>query len=702
MPIPVTCPSCQTRLKAPDAAAGRTTRCPSCGEPVTVVAASAERPAADAPAPRPGRGASAARPAESAPNGPRRVNLVVVAAAVGGLVLGIGAALLATAIASRHGRAATDSLAEASQAPAKAPGQPAPDGTFAGQDRNGDARLNVDELPEASRGRFAAIDGDGDGYVSRAEWDRAEAAAPAGEPARGKTMARAVFTSADDFLVDVWQNGKKVADDRRKVVGENFGATSEKLEIEIKEGDWLVFNVANNRLRWGGASYFGAAGVDESGKIVFESAPGDGHWSHCDDPGEVPAFIARPGYRADRAALPPANPWGGGDGWMKAGVADWSGKPVWGRERTTWIKYVAPAPGTWKPIARPTSAPAPPPAAAKAAEPKAVEPTTAEPAKPAVRLVARATLTGHPALVQCLVVTGDGKSAISGSSSNFDLKTNTMNSDTVLVWDLQGAAERRAVIRVGQTVASVAPTPDGRAVVVPELNRFDAYTLADGRKLASLAGPERNNAWAAAVSPDGKTVAGSFTKADVVLWSVATRKALRTFRAGAKGAGRLAFSPDGKQLAAGTFDGVVLTWDLATGRVLATIGTPDPGGSPVTALTYTPDGKSIAAVVAGKDPTLWDPASGARQRAIGEKESLAHHGLAFSADGKRAATTAVDPHGGKIANVVALWDTETGALLAKVEDTDGPTRGVAFTPDGRTLLSTGGNTVKLWEIAEGP
>ena len=27
---------------------------------------------------------------------------------------------------------------------------------------------------------------------------------------------------------------------------------------------------------------------------------------------------------------------------------------------------------------------------------------------------------------------------------------------------------------------------------------------------------------------------------------------------------------------------------------------------------------------------------------------------------------------------------------------------VAFTTDGRTLLSTGGNTVKVWEIAEGP
>src|SRR4029079_17883889 len=98
----------------------------------------------------------------------------------------------------------------------------------------------------------------------------------------------------------------------------------------------------------------GAAGVnDAEPPIGFTTDPGDGRWSYCDDPGKVPGFIAHPGYLADQAALAPANPWPGGDGEMKARVPGWNGRPVWGRERTTWLKFVArPAPA---PKPRPTA-----------------------------------------------------------------------------------------------------------------------------------------------------------------------------------------------------------------------------------------------------------------------------------------------------------------------------------------------------------
>jgi hypothetical protein len=36
MPVPISCPACRARLKAPDGAAGRTFRCPKCQAPVAV------------------------------------------------------------------------------------------------------------------------------------------------------------------------------------------------------------------------------------------------------------------------------------------------------------------------------------------------------------------------------------------------------------------------------------------------------------------------------------------------------------------------------------------------------------------------------------------------------------------------------------------------------------------------------------------
>ena len=152
----------------------------------------------------------------------------------------------------------------------------------------------------------------------------------------------------------------------------------------------------------------------------------------------MPAFIAHPRYLADQAAPAPANPWSGGDNEMKARVPGWNGRPVWGRERTTWLKFVAlpapaagtgPTPATVKsdsPDDKPALAPPGPAAstadkpeagatAAPAGKPKAG--ATAAPA-PAVSLTKRATFTGHPALVYCVAVSPDGSKVVSGTRLN--------------------------------------------------------------------------------------------------------------------------------------------------------------------------------------------------------------------------------------------------------------------------------------------
>ena len=115
---------------------------------------------------------------------------------------------------TRRGRISRIAATPVPSGPAP-PDVPSADATFAGQDRNGDGRLNADEVPGALRARFAEVDADGDGYVEKAEWDRAVATVPDAPPGRGKVIAQRVFTAADDFVVDVWHNGRRVADDKR-------------------------------------------------------------------------------------------------------------------------------------------------------------------------------------------------------------------------------------------------------------------------------------------------------------------------------------------------------------------------------------------------------------------------------------------------------------------------------------------------------
>ena len=160
------------------------------------------------------------------------------------------------------------------------------------------------------------------------------------EPPHGRVIADRLFTVADDFIVDVYRNGVKVPDEKRTLLHEVFGATAERIDVEVREGDWIVFNVVNNRLRWGGASYFGVTGRGASG-VAFTTGPDDGRWSCCDDTEKVSEFIADRDYLAGNAARPIENPWADGDSLMNQIADGWSGRPIWGRSRNTWIKFVA-------------------------------------------------------------------------------------------------------------------------------------------------------------------------------------------------------------------------------------------------------------------------------------------------------------------------------------------------------------------------
>jgi len=96
----------------------------------------------------------------------------------------------------------------------------------------------------------------------------------------------------------------------------------------------------NNRLRWGGTSYFGVSARGDSG-VAFTTELESGRWSCCDDLAQVGQFVADPDRFINHRVLPIAAPWGDGDSLMARHADGWAGKPVWGGSRNTWIKFVA-------------------------------------------------------------------------------------------------------------------------------------------------------------------------------------------------------------------------------------------------------------------------------------------------------------------------------------------------------------------------
>src|ERR1043166_8249775 len=80
--------------------------------------------------------------------------------------------------------------------------------------------------------------------------------APAGSRPADRRVADYLIAVADDFVVDVWHDGLRVPEARRTLLRERFGACTERIDVPVRAGDWLVFHVVNNRMRWGGARYF--------------------------------------------------------------------------------------------------------------------------------------------------------------------------------------------------------------------------------------------------------------------------------------------------------------------------------------------------------------------------------------------------------------------------------------------------------------
>jgi hypothetical protein len=165
------------------------------------------------------------------------------------------------------------------------------------------------------------------------------ASRPGVDPPSGDLIADHLFTVADDFIIDIYHNGEKVADTKRTLLVEQFGATAERIDVQVKKGDWLVFNVVNNRLRWGGCSYFAVTGRGEGG-VAFTTELERGRWSCCDDLDKVSRFIGDRLYLSEEWARPIENPWSGGDDLMKQVADGWTGRPLWGHGRNTWIKFV--------------------------------------------------------------------------------------------------------------------------------------------------------------------------------------------------------------------------------------------------------------------------------------------------------------------------------------------------------------------------
>ena len=164
----------------------------------------------------------------------------------------------------------------------------------------------------------------------------------------------------------------------------------------------------------------------------------------------------------------------------------------------------------------------------------------------------------------------------------------------------------------------------------------------------------------------------------------------------------LAFAPDGHKLATGSRDGTALLWDLTNPAQPRRLGEPFTPHDKrwVWAMAFTPDGQSLATASRTDDTTLlWDLTDPTHPTPRGDSLPGTIRAVAFAPDGRTLATT-TDGDG----NII-LWDLSGPAHPAPLgPPLTGPADGiigVALAPDGRTLaVASGEGRVILWDLSE--
>ena len=248
-------------------------------------------------------------------------------------------------------------------------------------------------------------------------------------------------------------------------------------------------------------------------------------------------------------------------------------------------------------------------------------------------------------------------------------------------------------------------------------------------KLPELAGV----VWSVAFSPDGETFAsGSATK--VQLWNINTREWIRDVPDRATRVRALCFSPDGKLLAGTNDRQEIMVWKVATGESVETLDVPS--NAAIWSLQYTPDGTKL--ISSGTEVIqLWDtinyqpintlkqPYHRVRSVAYSDRQNL----LAVGSDDQMIkiwdtlrgqSVRTLSSHNnrlwalaiGKIKRTIVLasgsddgcvrlWNASTGELINTFSGHQGRIRSVALSQDGRRLISASNDkTVRVWDLTK--
>ncbi len=298
--------------------------------------------------------------------------------------------------------------------------------------------------------------------------------------------------------------------------------------------------------------------------------------------------------------------------------------------------------------------------------------------------------------VEAVAFSHDGSQFVSGS---WDGKAR--------VWDVATGKMQIEIPYGGLYVHAVAFSPDGQWIATGG-NDKTGYVRLWNAKTGALVRTFKGHSddvLSVVFSKNGDRLLTSSYDKTARLWNVETGDEIRRYLGHNWWVWSAAFSPDETRIVTTSQDGTAIVWNTATGEQ----GPPFSGHvGPVYAAAFSPDGQSV--VSGGYDNRLliWKPAdvkpfdyvsvaSGGVSPPPAFRSLEGHTApirtVAFSPNGKMVLSAGHD-------NSIKLWDISNGHLIKSLRGHAGWVRSAAFSPDGHWVLSGSHDSqAKLWNIS---
>jgi len=295
-------------------------------------------------------------------------------------------------------------------------------------------------------------------------------------------------------------------------------------------------------------------------------------------------------------------------------------------------------------------------------------------------------------------ITGDNQQKTFFTPAGISTSALASNGKTILVgdvdgnsglWDLNTGQVLHNFRNCGSDVKSVAFSPDGRLLAVPDCNQgnnssFKLYDPISGAilKTFSITSSEPY-IWSLTFSSDSKMIFATYGDSSSRLWDIASGQVLRLFNGTDLDNHASAYSPDGKLV----IRGMNVWWDFSSDTLFDFLGGDSKGSYPS---IFSGDGNLLAIADFQGKVSIYQvsPKKYFNHFLSGHSDQITS--MAFSPDNKFLLTGSAD-------KTARLWDITSGQLLRVFSGHTASVTSVNFTSDGKRIVTTSlDKSVRTW------